>query len=349
MALELSRGDRVRPNPDRNRRWLGAALAVSVLALPLGLLVAPAPAPAQDGAFPTRPIKLIVPFPPGGPTDAMARTLAVGVGERLGQPVVVENRAGAGGNIGAEAVARSEADGHTLLFGTSGPLAINSSLYRKIGYDPLKSFAPVIQIGHLPNILVVNPAIDAKTVGELVALARARPGSLDYASSGNGASSHLAGVLFNSVAGTDFQHIPYKGTGPALTDLVGGQVSMAFTDILTALPYVQSGKLRALGVTTTTRSQALPQVPTIDEQGFKGYDVSVFFGVVAPAGTPADRVAKLNQAFDAELATPKVKEMFATQGLEPAPDHSPERLASFIAAETAKWKTVVKQSGARLD
>jgi len=308
-----------------------------------------APAALAEGAFPTKPVTLVVPFPPGGPTDAMARTLAAEMKDRLGQPMIVENRAGAGGNIGAEYVARAEADGHTLLFGTSGPLAINSSLYRKIGYDQTKSFAPVIQIGHLPNILVVHPSLPVKDVKELVAYAKANPGKLSYASSGNGASSHLAGVLFNSVAGTDIMHVPYKGTGPALNDLLGNQVSMTFTDILTALPYVKAGKLRGLGVATAARSQALPQVPSIAEQGYKGYDVSVFFGIVAPAGTPADRVARLNKAFTEVLATPKVKELFASQGLEPAPDHSPQQLARFITAETAKWKGVVAQSGAQLD
>jgi tripartite-type tricarboxylate transporter receptor subunit TctC len=207
----------------------------------------------------------------------------------------------------------------------------------------------VIQVGHLPNILVVHPSVPAKNVQELVAYAKANPAKLSYASSGNGASSHLAGVLFNSVAGTDLLHVPYKGTGPALNDLLGGQVQMTFTDILTALPYVKTGKLRALGVATAARSQALPDVPTIAEQGYKGYDVSVFFGIVAPAGTPADRVTKLNQAFAEVLASPKVKQMFAAQGLEPAPDTSPQQLARFIASESVKWKGVVKQSGAQLD
>ncbi|MBP6898054.1 tripartite-type tricarboxylate transporter receptor subunit TctC [Pseudacidovorax sp. 1753] len=299
--------------------------------------------------FPSKPVMLVVPFPPGGPTDAMARTLAAEMSTRLGQPMVVENRAGAGGNIGAEYVARAEADGHTLMFGTSGPLAINVSLYRKIGYDPTKSFAPVIQVGHLPNILVVNPALPAKDVKELVAYAKANPNKLSYASSGNGASSHLAGVLFNSMAGTEILHVPYKGTGPALNDLLGGQVSMTFTDILTALPYIKAGKLRALGVATASRSRALPEVPTIAEQGYKGYDVSVFFGIVAPAGTPADRIALLNRQFAEVLASPKVKQSFDTQGLEPAPDTSPQQLARFIATETAKWKGVVAQSGAQLD
>ncbi|MGJ7511721.1 Bug family tripartite tricarboxylate transporter substrate binding protein [Variovorax sp. GT1P44] len=300
-------------------------------------------------AFPTKPIMLVVPFPPGGPTDAMARTLAAEVKDQLGQPVIVENRAGAGGNIGADYVARAEADGHTLMFGTSGPLAINASLYRKIGYDPVKSFTPVIQIGHLPNILVVNPTVPAKNVRELIVYAKANPGKLSYASSGNGASSHLAGVLFNGIAGTDLQHIPYKGTGPALNDLLGGQVSMSFTDVLTALRYVKAGKLRALGIATAERSQAMPDLPTLAEQGVTGYDVSVFFGIVAPAGTPPATVAKLNKAFADALATPKVKALFASQGLEPAPDGSPQQLGRFIVSETAKWKDVVKKSGAQLD
>jgi tripartite-type tricarboxylate transporter receptor subunit TctC len=321
-------------------------LATLLLATAAALPLLPA---AHADAFPDKPIMLVIPFPPGGPTDAMARTLAAEMKDRLGQPMIVENRAGAGGNIGAEFVARAPADGQTLLFGTSGPLAINASLYRKIGYDPVKSFAPVIQVGHLPNILVVHPSVPAKNVKELVAYAKAHPGKLSYASSGNGASSHLAGVLFNSTAGVELQHIPYKGTGPALNDLLGGQVSMSFTDVLTALPYVKAGKLRALGITTTTRSQALPELPTVAEQGVPGYDVSVFFGIVAPAGTPTDRVAKLNQAFVEVLATPKVKALFAAQGLEPAPASTPEQLGKFIGLQMARWSTVVKQSGAQLD
>ncbi|MGC3986630.1 MAG: tripartite tricarboxylate transporter substrate binding protein [Pseudorhodoferax sp.] len=311
-------------------------------------LLAIAPMAQADG-FPDKPVMLVVPFPPGGPTDAMARTLAAEMKDRLGQPVVVENRAGAGGNIGAEYVARAAADGQTLLFGTSGPLAINASLYRKSNYDPIKSFAPVIQVGHLPNILVVHPSVPAQNVKELIAYAKANPGKLSYASSGNGASSHLAGVLFNEKAGTDIQHVPYKGTGPALNDLLGGQVGMSFTDVLTALPYVKTGKLRALGIATAQRSQALPDLPSIAEQGVPGYDVSVFFGIVAPAGTPAERIAKLNKAFVEVLASPKVKELFATQGLESAPDHAPAQLAKFIAAQKAAWAAVVRQSGAQLD
>jgi tripartite-type tricarboxylate transporter receptor subunit TctC len=319
-----------------------ATLALAAVTLPLMPI-------AHAEAFPDKPIVLVIPFPPGGPTDAMARTLAAEMQNRLGQPMIVENRAGAGGNIGAEYVARAAPDGQTLLFGTSGPLAINASLYRKVNYDPVKSFAPVIQVGHLPNILVVNPAVPAKNVKELIAYAKSNPNKLSYASSGNGASSHLAGVLFNASAGVDLQHIPYKGTGPALNDLLGGQVSMSFTDVLTALPYVKTGKLRALGVTTTERSQALPDVPTVAEQGVPGYDVSVFFGIVAPAGTPPDRIAKLNQAFVDVLDTPKVKQLFASQGLEPAPSSTPQQLGKFIQAQVTKWAGVVKQAGAQLD
>ncbi|MDM0043340.1 tripartite tricarboxylate transporter substrate binding protein [Variovorax dokdonensis] len=318
--------------------------------LALGCAIAlPLMSAALADAFPDKPISLVVPFPPGGPTDAMARTLAAELKDRLGQPVIVENKGGAGGNIGAEYVARATPDGQTLLFGTSGPLAINASLYRKINYDPTTSFAPVIQVGHLPNILVVHPSLQAKNVKELVAYAKANPGKLSYASSGNGASSHLAGVMFNSAAGVDILHVPYKGTGPALNDLLGGQVSMSFTDVLTAMPYVKAGKLRALGVTTAKRSQALPDVPTVAEQGYPGFDVSVFFGIVAPAGTPADRIAKINHAFAETLASPKVKELFANQGLEPAPSTTPEQLGKFIAQQKAMWAGVVKQSGAALD
>ncbi len=235
------------------------------------------------------------------------------------------------------------------MFGTSGPLAINASLYSQINYDPVKSYAPVIHVGYLPNILVVNPGIPARTVPELVAYSRTHPGKLAFASSGTGASSHLAGVMFNALGGTDFLHIPYKGTGPALNDLLGDHVAMSFTDVLTAKPFVDSGKLRALGVTTARRSRALPDVPTIAEQGYPGYDVSVFFGIVAPAGTPPDRIAALNQAFVQALESAEVKALFASQGLEAAPDHTPPALGAFIAEEKSKWASVIKSSGIPLN
>ncbi|MBV8617346.1 MAG: tripartite tricarboxylate transporter substrate binding protein [Curvibacter sp.] len=322
------------PFPILNRRHVGALLASAAL-----------PALAQSD----RPINLVVPFSPGGPTDAMARTLATALKPLLGQNVLVDNRPGAGGNIGAEYVARAEGDGNTLLFGTSGPLAINVSLYRKMGYDPVKSFAPVVQIGHLPNVLVVYPSLPVKDVPELIAYAKAHPGKLSFASSGNGASSHLAGVLFNLRCGTDIQHVPYKGTGPALNDLLGGQVSMAFTDVLTALPHVKAGKLKLLGVTSATRSHILPDTPTLQEQGVKDFDVSVFFGIVAPASTPAPVVKRLNQALITAMQQASVRKILDGQGLEMATQTSPEQLGEFIRREVAQWREVVKVSGAQVD
>ncbi len=319
-----------------------------VLAMLLGNGL-PAIGMAQANGFPSKPVTLVVPFAPGGPTDAMARTLANAIKPVLGQTMLVENKPGAGGNIGADLVARAEADGHTLLFGTSGPLAINVSLYNKIGYDPLKSFAPILRLGHLPNVLVVHPSVPANNVKELIAYAKAQPGKLSYASSGNGASSHLAGVLFNLRTGSEIQHIPYKGTGPALNDLLGGQVSMSFTDVLTALPHIKAGKLRILGVTSANRSRSLPDVPTLMEQGVPDFDVSVFFGVVAPAGTPKDVVQRLNVALSQVLQQPEVRQGLTAQGLEMASDLAPEQLASFLQKEVPKWREVVKASGAKVD
>lgn len=299
--------------------------------------------------FPQKTMTLVVPYAPGGPTDAMARTLANAVKPILGQTMIVENKAGAGSNIGAEYVARADADGHTLLFGTSAPLAINANLYQKLNYDPVKSFAPIIQVGYLPNVLVVHPSVPAKNVQELIAYTKANPGKMAFASSGSGASSHLAGVLFNMRAGTDIQHIPYKGTGPALNDLLGGQVSMSFTDVLTALPHIKAGKLRVLGVTSASRSRALPDVPTLMEQGVKDFDASVFFGIVAPAGTPPDVVMKLNAAFAQVLQQPDVKDRLAQQGLEPPAQYTPAQLANYMRSEATKWREVIKVSGAKVD
>lgn len=307
------------------------------------------PALWAQASFPSKPISLVVPYSPGGPTDAMARTLANAIKPLLGQAMLVENKAGAGGNIGTEYVARAEADGHTLLFGTSGPLAINISLYSKVNYDPLTSFTPIILMGYLPNVLVVHPSIPAKNAKELIAYAKANPGKLSYASSGSGASSHLAGVLFNQRAGTDIAHIPYKGTGPALNDLLGGQVAMSFTDVLTALPHIKAGKLRVLGVTSANRSNALPDVPTLIEQGIKDFDVSVFFGIVAPSGTPQATVTRLNAAFVQVLQQSDVKTLLAAQGLEPSGQTTPADLAVFMRREVSKWREVIKISGAKAD
>ncbi len=304
--------------------------------------------PALAADYPDRPVTLVVPFPPGGPTDALARRLADGLRQQLGQVVLVENRGGAGGNIGADHVAKAAPDGLTLLFGTSGPLAINVGLYPKLTYDPQRDFAPIIRLGHLPNILVVNPNVPATNLDELVAHAKSgKP--LFYASSGNGASSHLAGILFNQKAGTTIEHVPYRGTGPALTDLLGGQVDMAFTDILTALPYVRGGQLRAIGLASAERSQALPELPTLAEQGLAGYDVSVFFGIVVPQGTPEPIVTRLNEAFRATLADPAVEQALATQGIVKADDQTPAGLKAFMDAEIPKWGALIRQENIAMD
>lgn len=322
---------------------------LTALACAAALFTAAPASVHADEDFPSHLVTLVVPFPPGGPTDAMARRLAEGLSKQLGQNVVVENRAGAGGNIGADYVAKAAPDGYTVLFGTSGPLAINIGLYKKLTYDPRTSFAPIVRIGHLPNILVVHPSLPVKNVQELIAYAKANPQKLSYASSGNGASSHLAGILFNRMAGTEIQHIPYKGTGPALNDLLGGQVSMSFTDILTALPLVKAGKLRALGLASAQRSDALPDLPTISEQGLKGYDVSVFFGIVAPKGTPEPIVQKLNKAFVAALDDPAVAETLHNQGIVRASDTSPKALADFIDSEVKTWSAVIHEANVSID
>lgn len=300
--------------------------------------------------FPEHPITLVVPFPPGGPTDALARRLAEGLKDQLKQTIIVENRGGAGGNIGSEYVAAAKPDGYTLLFGTSGPLAINTSLYKTQTYDPQTSFTPIIRIGHLPNILVVHRSLPVNNVQELIAYAKANPNALSYASSGNGASSHLAGILFNTMAGTNILHIPYKGTGPALNDLLGNQVSMSFTDILTALPHIkEDGKLRALGLASAQRSPVLPDLPTLAEQGLTGYDVSVFFGIIAPKNLPAQTVAILNTAFRNALEKPEVRETLDKQGIVLAADQTPEGLREFIATEVPKWRELIRSANVVID
>ncbi|MCK9510430.1 MAG: tripartite tricarboxylate transporter substrate binding protein [Pigmentiphaga sp.] len=321
---------------------------LNVLALSATILLPALPASAA-GDYPSQTLRLVVPFPPGGPTDALARRLADGLSKPLGQTVIVENRAGAGGNIGAEYVANAKPDGYTLLFGTSGPLAINTSLYDSLNYDPRTSFEPIVRIGHLPNILVVHPSLPAANLEELIGYARENPDKLSYASSDNGASSHLAGVLFNDMAGTSVLHVPYRGTGPALNDLLGGQVSMAFTDILTALPHVRSGALRPIGLAAAERSAALPELPSLHEQGLDGYDVSVFFGIVAPAGTPDTVVEKLNQAFGQALDDPAVRDALQAQGIVRAADATPAGLGSFIEAEVDKWRNVIQSANITLN
>ncbi|WBV41613.1 tripartite tricarboxylate transporter substrate binding protein [Pseudoroseomonas cervicalis] len=302
------------------------------------------PALAQPGG---RPVTLVVPFSPGGPTDLIARRLANSLGETLGQVVVVENRAGAGGNIGAELVARSAPDGQTVLFGTSGPLAINRMLYPGQAYDPAKDFAAIAPLGRIPNVLAVNAGVPAGNVQELIALSRRE--RLSYGSSGNGASSHLAGALFNSMAGTRIEHIPYRGTGPALNDLLAGHIAMVFTDVLTALPHVQGGRVRALGITTLERSPVLPDLPSVAEQGLPGYDASVFFGLVVAAATPAPLRERLRAALSAAVAQPETRGFLESQGMQIAPALTPEALTRLMASETERWARVIQEAGVRLE
>ncbi|CAB3895815.1 hypothetical protein LMG26858_03970 [Achromobacter anxifer] len=325
---------------------MASALTAVSLWLGVGLTSA---AVAAGGAYPDRPLRLIVPFPAGGATDLMARALAQGLGEKLGQAVVVENRGGAGGAIGAEAVASAAPDGYTLLYSTMGVLTINPSLYAKLRYDPQKSFAPVSLTNLTSNLLVVNPALKVNSVAELVALAKQRPGELTFSSSGSGTTSHLAGEMFKSTAGVDIRHIPYKGTSGAINDFLAGRISMMIDTSSNFVEQVKLGKVHALGVTSRQRLAALPDVPSISESpGFESYEVSLWSGVLAPAGTPRPVIDRLNGDIKAVMTSPQMVERMAAYGIQTT--HStPEEFAERIRADTVKWAQVIKQSGARAD
>lgn len=296
-----------------------------------------------QAAWPERPITLVVPYTPGGVTDALARVVATALSERLKQPVVVDNRAGGGANIGAALVARANPDGYTLLMGSAATHAINVSLYKKLSYDPIKDFAPISLVAEVPNVLVVNPSVPVHSVKELIAYAKANPGRLNFGSSGAGGTIHLSGELFKSMAGVQMTHVPYKGSAPAVNDLLGGQIQVMFDS--SVVPYVKAGRLRALGVTSATRSSALPDVPTIAEAGLPGYEATAWFGVLAPAGTPEPVVTKLNTEISAVLRDPAVTKWMVGQGFEAA-GGTPADFATHIRKETAKWARVVKESGA---
>ncbi|HSC23056.1 MAG TPA: tripartite tricarboxylate transporter substrate binding protein [Casimicrobiaceae bacterium] len=298
--------------------------------------------------YPTKPIRLVVPFPPGGTTDILARAVAQKLSEAWNEQVVVDNRPGAGGNIGADLVAKAAPDGYTLVMGTVGTHAINPNLYAKMPYDHVKDFAPVILVAGVPNVLVVNPSLPVHSVKELIDYAKANPGKLNFASSGNGTSIHLSGELFKTMAGVQMTHVPYKGSAPALSDLMGGQVQLMFDNLPSSLGLIKAGKLRALAVTSASRAAALPDVPTIAESGLPGFEASSWFGILAPAGTPHEVVAKLNGAVAAWLATPEAKEKLLAQGAIAA-GGTPEAFAKHIDSETAKWAKVVKASGAHID
>ncbi|MET0442195.1 MAG: tripartite tricarboxylate transporter substrate binding protein [Casimicrobiaceae bacterium] len=307
-----------------------------------------APAASTQTPYPTKPVRVVVPFPAGGTTDILARAASQKLSETWGQQALVDNRPGAGGNIGAELVAKAPPDGYTLLMGTVGTHAINSSLYPKMPYDHVKDFAPVILVAGVPNVLVVHPSLPVNSVQELIAYAKANPGKLNFASSGSGTSIHLSGELFKVMTGVQMTHIPYKGSAPALTDLVGGQVQLMFDNLPSSLAFIKAGKLRALAVTSAQRSPALPDVPTVAESGVPGFEASSWFGLLAPAGTPRDIVTKINADTQKWLASPDAKDKLAAQGAAAA-GGSPEDFAKHIQAETAKWARVVKESGAKVE
>ena len=316
-----------------------ATLAVSAV-LPAGALA--------QAKFPSKTVTIIVPFSAGGTTDILARIIAQGLMAELGETVVVDTRAGAGGNIGAQLAAKAPADGHTLFMGTVGTHAINSTLYKKLSFDPVKDFAPLTRVANVPNLLVANPAQPYKSVKELIAYAKANPGAVNFGSSGSGSSIHLSGELFKSMAKVDMVHIPYKGSAPAVTDLLGNQIGIMFDNMPSAIQHVRSGKLVPLAVTTAKRSPELPDVPTIAEAGVPGYEATSWFGMLAPAGTPAPIIAQLNTAIAKVLANPEYKQKIAAQGAE-VYSETPEQFAAFIKQETLKWGKVVRDSGAQAD
>jgi tripartite-type tricarboxylate transporter receptor subunit TctC len=322
----------------RTGRWI-ATLAAAAMLLAAG---------AAAAAYPDRPVRLVVPFPAGGGADFMARALAQKLSAQLGQPVVLDHRAGAGGTIAAEVVAGAAPDGYTLLFGTVGTHAINVSLYAKLRYDPVKDFAPVSLTHLAPRVLVVHPSVPAKTVPELIALARAKPGELTFGSAGSGGTNHLSGELFKSMAGIDLVHVPYKGSAPASVDLLGGRITMVFDSIVAWGDHIKTGKVRALGVTSLRRSAALPDVPTIAESGLAGFDVANWLGVLAPAGTPKDAIARLNAEIRIAMADAEMQRQLVAVGIDPTYS-TPEAFAELIRAYIPKWAKVVRASGARAD
>ena len=324
-----------------NASSLRTSLALFALALVAATL-------ASAAEYPDKPVVLVVPFPPGGGGDTLARTVMPRVSQELGQPIVIENKPGAGGNIGSAGVARAPADGYVLLYGTNGTHAINQTLYRKPGFDAEKDFAPVSRLTEIPAVLVVNPSLlPVKTVPELVAYLKANPGKVSFASAGNGTTSHLAGVMFGTMAGVDIQHVPYKGGAQAITDVMGGQVAMMIDVMPNVYPHIKSGKVRALAISTAGRSPAAPELPAIAE-AVPGFEVTAWDALFAPAGTPRPIVDKLNAAVRKALEDPATKETLLARGTVTVAG-SPDDLAGWVTAENARWGKVVKQIGAQVD
>ena len=314
-------------------------------AVALGLLCAASLVSAAD--FPSKPVRLILGFPPGGATDLVARAMQPRMSAGLGQQLVIDNRPGANGIISCELVARADPDGHTLLFGHIGSLVISPAI-QKVPYDPLKDFAPVGQSVQLQNILITHPSLAASTLQEFIALAKAKPGQINYASSGIGSPGHLAAVLFESMAKIQITHIPYKGGGPAITDLLAGQVPAFFAVISTGVPHVQAGKVRGIAVTGSRRAEAVPDVPTLAESGVPGYAATNWYGLLAPARTPVAVINRINREMTATLKAPEIAEALKSRGIDAAPN-SPAEFAAFIRAESAKWRPIVLQSGIKSD
>ena len=320
----------------------------SIVRMLAALVLATLPLLAGAQAFPNKPIRLICPFPPAGAVDIASRAIAAELSRLLAQTVTVENRPGAGGNLGGTEVARSAPDGYTLLMTTSGINAINPALYTKMPFDPIKDLVPVVALVSLSNVLAVHPSVKASSVAELIAMAKAEPGKMTYASSGNGTSIHMSGEMFKHLAKVDILHIPYKGSAPAVTDLLGGQVMMMFDNIPSMLPHIKAGKVRALAVTGARRDPLLPDVPTVAEAGVAGYESGVWFGLVAPAGTPKDVIAKLNDAAVKGSQSPDFVKRMTEQGYTIIAG-TPEQMAQLNVAETARWGPIVRASGAKVD
>ncbi|WP_251863225.1 tripartite tricarboxylate transporter substrate binding protein [Achromobacter sp. Marseille-Q4962] len=321
--------------------------AISAWRAALAAFTLAAGAASAGPAWPEKPLTLVVPYPPGGPTDIVARVVAQGLGDALGQTVIVDNRSGAGGNIGADMVAKSAPDGYTLLMATTAH-AINMSLFRNLGYDTQRSFAPVSLLTKGPLVIVTRPDLPAHSVSELIALAKKRAGELTFASSGNGQSTHLSAELFNAMAGTRMVHVPYRGSAPALTDVMGGQADVMFDTMLSSMPYVKAGKLQALAVTGKQRSPAAPDLPTVAESGLRNYEATAWNGLLAPAGTPPAVVQQLNAALRQVLTRPDVQQKFAAQGFA-ADWTTPDDARRFVADEVRKWAEVVRASGATVN
>ena len=317
-------------------------------ALAAAATLAAVPSEAGAQSYPNRPVRILVPFPAGAGVDIVARMLGVPLTDLWGQAAVVDNRPGAGGTIACELAAKAAPDGYTLLLGNISTFAMAPSLYKKVNYDPVQSFAPITLVNTSANVLVAHPSVPATTTQALIALAKAKPGQINYASAGSGTSPHLAAELFKSMAGVDLVHVPYKGSPQALTDLLGGQTQIMFASLVSALPHIRQARLRALGVTSLKRAAALPDLPAISEAGLRGYDVSVWMGIVAPAGTPPAIIAQLNRQIGALLQSPDIRERLAVQGLEAA-SNSPAEFRSYIASEVRKWAVVIKQAGVVAD